>query len=334
MSLQSTDRTVAVETQAPARGIVRSALDLWRTRIGVAVTLLVAMIAFFGRYIAPYGEDEGIGVAMTPADELSLPSLFGSGHLGRDVWTRFLYGGQPILISAALATTLALVVGTAIGLYAAYDRGRLDELLMRGMDVLLALPQIILALLVISMFGASTTLIVLTVGVSMVPRIARVVRGSAVSVVERDFVAAAEALGESRWRILRAELLPNVTSPLLVEASLRLTLSIGVIAGISFLGFTPNPNAANWGLMINENRGGLLGGQPWGTALPVLAITLLTIGTGLIGDGLACVRWRRPPSSVVERPIYYERRLADDHAPRRIDVDARRAAAPEDQRRR
>jgi peptide/nickel transport system permease protein len=287
VSLRSLDRTVDAETGTRAVGVGRTALRLWRTRIGVALTLVVVAIAFLGRYIAPYGEDEGIGVAMTSADELTVSSVFGSGHLGRDVWSRFLYGGQPILISAALATTLALVVGTAVGLLAAYDRGKLDELLMRAMDVLLALPQIILALLVISMFGASTTLIVLTVGVSMVPRIARVVRGAAVSVVERDFVAAAEALGESRWRILRAELLPNVTSPLLIEASLRLTLSIGVIAGIAFLGFTPNPNAANWGLMINENRGGLLGGQPWGTALPVLAITVLTIGTGLIGDGLS-----------------------------------------------
>ena len=135
----------------------------------------------------------------------------------------------------------ALVVGTIIGLVAAYNRGKLDDVLMRTMDVILAFPQIILALLVIAMFGATNTLIVLTVGVSTVPRIARVVRGAAVSVVERDFVAAAEALGESRWRILRSELLPNVSAPLLVEANLRLTYSIGVIAGIAFLGFTADP---------------------------------------------------------------------------------------------
>ena len=103
----------------------------------------------------------------------------------------------------------------------------------------------------------------LTVGISTVPRIARVVRGAAVSVVERDFVAAAESLGESRFRILRSELLPNVSGPLLVEANLRLTFSIGLIAGIAFLGFTPDPGAANWGLMINENRSGLVH-QPLG----------------------------------------------------------------------
>jgi peptide/nickel transport system permease protein len=157
---------------------------------------------------------------------------------------------------------------------------------MRSMDVILALPQIISALIVISMFGASTTLIILTVGISTVPRIARVTRGAAVSVVERDFVAAAESLGESRFRILRSELLPNVSGPLFVEANLRLTFSIGLIAGIAFLGFTGDPGAANWGLMINENRKGLVPNH-WGVTLPVIAIALLTIGTGLVGDGLA-----------------------------------------------
>ena len=193
-----------------------------------------------------------------------------------------------------LATLLALVLGTTIGLIAAYNRGKLDDVLMRSMDVILALPQIISALIVISMFGATTTLIILTVGISTVPRIARVVRGAAVSVVERDFVAAAESLGESRFRILRSELLPNVSGPLLVEANLRLTFSIGLIAGIAFLGFTADPGAANWGLMINENRKGLVPNH-WGVTLPVIAIALLTIGTGLIGDGLSrAVRRHRP----------------------------------------
>lgn len=267
--------------------VVRVALRMRRTQVGLGITAFVALVAFFGRYIAPYGENEGIGVAMKPASKLKVPSLFGSGELGRDVWTRFLYGGRPILITAFFATVLALVAGAVIGLAAAYNRGRLDDAVMRAMDVILAFPQIILALLVIAMFGASNLLIILTVGVSTMPRIARVVRGAAVPVVERDFIGAAEALGESRWRILSRELLPNVSAPLLVEANLRLTYSIGVVAGIAFLGFTADPLAANWGLMINEHRSGLTGSQPWGTALPVIAIALLTIGTGLIGDGLS-----------------------------------------------
>jgi peptide/nickel transport system permease protein len=118
------------------------------------------------------------------------------------------------------------------------------------------------------------------------PRVARVVRGSALEIVERDFVRAAEAVGEARWRILVGEVLPNVTGPLAVEASLRFTYTIAVISGLSFLGFGLQPPAADWGLMINENRIGLQQ-APWGVALPIIAIGLLTIGTGLVGDGLS-----------------------------------------------
>jgi peptide/nickel transport system permease protein len=118
------------------------------------------------------------------------------------------------------------------------------------------------------------------------PRVARVTRGASLEIVERDFVQAAEAIGAPRARILMGEILPNITSTLLVEASLRLTYSIGLIAGLSFLGFGLQPPNADWGLMINENRQGLTI-QPWGVVLPVIAIALLTIGTSMIGDGLA-----------------------------------------------
>jgi peptide/nickel transport system permease protein len=274
-----------VESGRPP-GVWRVALRMWRTRIGLLIVGLLCALALFGRYLAPYGEVEAVGLPFKPSGVTRKDTLLGSANVGHDVWTRFLYGGRPILVAAVLATLLALVLGTTIGLIAAYNRGKLDDVLMRAMDVILALPQIIAALIVISMFGATTLLIILTVGISTVPRIARVVRGAAVSVVERDFVAAAESLGESRFRILRSELLPNVSGPLLVEANLRLTFSIGLIAGIAFLGFTPDPGAANWGLMINENRKGLIPNH-WGVTLPVIAIALLTIGTGLVGDGLA-----------------------------------------------
>ena len=267
-------------------GILRVGFRLWRTRIGALIVAVLVIIAMFGYLIAPYGEQEGVALPFKPADQTRKPTLFGSANLGHDVWTRFLYGGRPILVAAVLSTAIALILGTIVGLVAAYNRGRLDDVLMRSMDVALAMPQIIIALVVLSMFGAQTWLIIMTVGLSTVPRIARVVRGAAVSIVERDFVSAAEALGESRPRILFSEILPNVAAPLLVEANLRLTYSIGLIAGISFLGFTPNPGAANWGLMINENRQGIVANH-WGVTWPVIAVALLTIGTGLVGDGIS-----------------------------------------------
>ena len=169
---------------------------------------------------------------------------------------------------------------------AAYMRGRFDEILMRALDTLLAFPQILLSLVVIAMFSPSSLIIVLTVGLTTIPRVARVVRGAAVQVVERDFVAAADALGESRMRVLFSEILPNVSAALLVEANLRLVYAIGLIASLGFLGFVPDLNSANWGLMIQQHSG-TLPTQPWGTVLPVFAIALLTIGTGLIADGLS-----------------------------------------------
>jgi peptide/nickel transport system permease protein len=134
--------------------------------------------------------------------------------------------------------------------------------------------------------GPKLWLLVLVVGLTTMPRVARVTRGASLEIVERDYVHAAQAMGEPRRKILIGEILPNVTSPLLVEASLRLTYSIGLIAGLSFLGFGRQPPAADWGLMINENRQGLTI-QPWGVVMPVIAIALLTIGTSLIGDGVA-----------------------------------------------
>jgi len=254
-----------------------------RTRFGLALTGLLALTAVFGPFVAPYG----------PTDFIDLPStrevpgtLLGTDYFGQDVWSRFLHGGREILLLALVATGLGILLGATLGMYAAYRRGRTDEMIMRSLDVVLSFPQVLLSLVVIAMFGPSAWLIVLTVALSTTPRVARIIRGAAISVVESDFVAAADALGESRRRIIGAEVLPNVTAALLVEANLRLTYAIGLIASLAFLGFVPNPNAANWGLMVQENRLSL-GEQPWGTLLPTLAIALLTIGTGLIGDGLS-----------------------------------------------
>lgn len=271
-----------VQSRKPA-GVIMGALALGRTRIGLALVVFVAGIAVFGPLFAPHG----------PADFMGLPnqlpggkSLFGTDHLGQDVWSRFLDGGRTILILATLSTLLGLALGTSIGLLAAYSRGLLDDVLMRAMDVILAFPQILLTLVAISTLGPSAWLMVLAVGLTNMPRVARVTRGAAQPIVERDFVAAAEAIGVPRWRILFGEVLPNILSPLMVESSLRLTYSIGVIAAIAFLGFTTNPNGADWGLMIQENYLALVV-QPWGVVLPMAAVALLTMGTGMIGDGIA-----------------------------------------------
>ena len=272
-----------VDEQPP--GLIRQAMKLRRTQIGVTLSLLLIAVALVGPFVAPFGSTEYVDMPNT----LNVPgTLLGTDYFGQDVLSRFLFGGRTILILAIIATSIGITLGTTLGLSAAYLRGRYDEIIMRALDVILSFPQVLLSLVVISMFGPSNVLIICTVGLSTTPRIARIIRGAAISVVERDFISAAEALGETRKRVVFAEVLPNVTSSLLVEMNLRLTYSVGLIASLAFLGFTPEPNAANWGLMIQENRVALTE-QPWGVILPTVALALMTIGTGLVGDGLSRV---------------------------------------------
>jgi peptide/nickel transport system permease protein len=157
---------------------------------------------------------------------------------------------------------------------------------MRATDVFLAFPMIVFALLVVSTVGAKPWLLILTVAIATAPRVARVARAAALEVLDRDFIKASELFGEKRRRILLRELLPNIASPLLVEASLRLTYSIGVIAALDYLSVGAQPPNADWGLMINENQSGL-SVQPWPILLPIIAIVVLTVGTNLFADGLA-----------------------------------------------
>jgi peptide/nickel transport system permease protein len=267
----------------PWLGILRNALRLGRTRIGVAIVGVIVVIAVLGPLVAPHSPTEFVAA---PNSGPSADAMFGADALGRDVLSRFLHGGLSVLWMAAAATLIGVVIGVVIGLVAAYSRNWLDDVLMRGSDVVLAFPQIILALLAVSAIGPKLWLIVLVVAVTHAPRVARVIRGAAQEVVERDFVKAAEAVGEKRTRIVFGELLPNVTSPLLVEIGLRMTYSIGLVAAVSFLGFGLQPPAADWGLMINENRLSITV-QAWSVLLPVLAIGLLTVGTNLITDGVA-----------------------------------------------
>jgi len=266
-----------------ASSLARRSLRLWRTRIGLILVGALVLLAIIGPFVAPYGPSAAVGA---PNSNPSGTAVLGTDYLGQDVLSRLLYGGRSILVMAVIATAMGLIVGVAIGLVAAYSRNALDDVLMRGMDVIMAFPQIMLGLVAVAIIGAHAWVIVVAIALTTAPRIARVARGAAQPVVERDFIACSEAMGVPRWRILFAELLPNVLGPLMVEASLRLTYSIGVIAALAFLGLAPDPNAANWGTMIQENQIAL-SVQPWGAVAPIVAIALLTMGTGLIGDGIA-----------------------------------------------
>ena len=252
-------------------------------KFGAALVLLILFIAIFGPYFTPHKFDEFIDM---PNAARSKAALLGTDYLGRDVLTRFLCGGRSIIALSFASTILGVGAGLLIGLFAASARRRTDSFIMRANDILLAFPQIVLVLLVIAGFGPSIFLIAVTVGLTHAPRTARIIRAAAAEVMERDFIKAAIAVGEKRFRIITGELLPNVTSPLLVEFGLRMTYSIGLVAAVSFLGLGLQPPAADWGLMINENRVSMTV-QPWAVIFPVFAIAIFTIGVNLITDAFA-----------------------------------------------
>lgn len=259
------------------------ALRFGRTRLGVALVVFIVLLAVVGPYAAPYGPATLAGL---PAQSPSAQFLLGTDYLGQDVLSRVLWGGRSVVWMAFAAASLGVALGAAVGLLAAYSRSILDDVLMRTMDVVLAFPQIVFVLLFVSLLGAKLWLIVLLVALSWMPQVARVARGITLEVVHREYVESAELIGLPRRRILVREILPNVTTPLMVEYGLRLTWSIALIAAISFLGFGIQPPNADWGLMINENRS-ILTTQPWAVIVPALCIALFTIGANFMTEGFA-----------------------------------------------
>ncbi len=271
-------------TTAPAPAKRRTPAWLRQKRLvtGLAITLLVMLFALLGPLVSPHGENEVVGAPFAKN-----VGTFGTDYLGQDVLSRLMHGGTTILFIALFGTLLGMVLGILIGVIAAYAGGWWDEVIMRLNDVTLAFPQILLALVVLTAVAQPRAwMIIILVGVSHAPRVARVARGVALGIVSRDFVHSAEALGERRLRVILAEVLPNMSAPLLAEAGLRLTFSIGMVSALGFLGFTTDPGAANWGVMIRENRLAM-STQPWAVIGPVVLIGLFTIGTNLLADGIA-----------------------------------------------
>lgn len=262
---------------------LRRSVRYGRMRLGLALTGAVVLVALVGPAVVGHDPTDLVGAPYAPP---SATAPLGTDYLGRDVLSRLLAGGWSVVWMSFAATALGVGIGALLGMVAGYSRNWVDGALMRPLDVVLAFPQIVLAMLFVSMLGSHAWLIVLLVGLSWVPPVARVTRAVTLEHVGHDYIAAVQALGLSRRRILIGEILPNLTTPLMVEFGLRLTWSIAVIAGLSFLGIGIQPPTADWGLMINENRTGLTI-QPWAVAAPALAIATLTVGTNLTAEGIA-----------------------------------------------
>ncbi|MGO2183792.1 ABC transporter permease [Brevibacterium aurantiacum] len=275
---------VPKQSQTTYQPFVKRVLAQRQGKIGLVLTIIVLILALGGPLLLPWAT--GNTATEFVAKPFSPYGLFGTDNLGRDVFSRFIAGGLTLIVYSVLATALGMILGAIIGMLTAYIGGMFDSVVMRLNDVVLAIPQLVFALLAITVLGPQGWVLVTVIGVTHAPRIARVARSATLGVINEDYILAAEMYAMPRWKMLLRELLPNITGPLSVEAGLRLTYSIGAIASLSFLGLGLQPPAADWGLMINENRIAL-SIQPWGVLLPVIAIALLTVGTNLLADSFA-----------------------------------------------
>jgi peptide/nickel transport system permease protein len=247
------------------------------------LTAFIVLVAVFGPFVAPHSPDTPIG---PPFASPSTRQLFGTDVLGRDVFSRTLWGGRTVVGISLAATILGFVVGIAIGLASASATGWADDAITGGMDVILAFPQIVLALLFVSMLGTNLYLITAVVALSHMPRVARLTRGMALGVMQMEFVQATAIIGIHQSRILAREVLPNISTPLFVEFGIRLSWTIAIVAGLSFVGFGVQPPTSDWGLAINENRNAI-GIQPIVVLVPAICISIFAIGTNLLAEGVA-----------------------------------------------
>lgn len=249
---------------------------------GVLVASFIIM-AIFGSSIAPYRYDAIIrGAARQPP---STDYLLGTDRLGRDVYSRILWGARDIVGLPALTTALSVAFGAALGLYIGYRGGWIDEVVSRVMDSLLAIPALILALVMLGTLGASQIGIVIVIVVLYTPIVARVARSAVLSLRAMGYIEAAKLRGESTAYILFRELLPGVLPALVVEGALRFSYAIFLTASLGFLGLGVQPPSPDWGRMVNEARDSYTQ-TPWALWAPAAAIALLIIGVNLLSDGL------------------------------------------------
>lgn len=261
------------------RGLLRSKTFM----VGAIIVLFWIFDAIFWQFFVPHDPQ-----ALDPLNQLTGPSSnhwFGTDDFGRDVFSRVLAGASSVMTIAVTATALGLFLGISIGLIAGYYRGVTDDVLMRLVDALLSFPGVIIAVLVLTVLGSSTTNIILVIGIIFAPIVARTVRAAVLVEREREYVAAAKLLGARGPFIMTREILPNITGPIVVEATVRLGYAIFTVATLSFLGFGLQQPSPDWGLTIALGRN-YLQIAPWIVLFPAFALGSLVIGLNFLADGL------------------------------------------------
>ena len=268
---------------AQTRKFLRRLLRSRNVVLGSVVLSIIIVMAVLAPVITPY--DPAVVAPMSSLRAPDAEHLFGTDNVGRDIFTRVLYGGRLSLTVGLISVAIACSIGTLLGITAGYYGGVVDTIIMRLVDVTLAFPGILLALTIVAVLGKSLPNVMIAVGISTIPMFARVVRGSTLSVKQLDYIVAARALGCSSPRIIFLHILPNVVTPIIVIATNGIAGAIITGAALSFLGLGAQPPTPEWGIMLAEGRM-YLRAAGWVTTFPGLAIMVTVLAINLLGDGL------------------------------------------------
>jgi peptide/nickel transport system permease protein len=284
--------------EAESRQLARDAPSgLWREAFerlrrdpgaiaGFVLVLVFVVAAVFAPLIAPHSPlEQGLGGHLTAAPP-SADHPFGLDQLGRDQFSRVVYGARYSLLIGVVSVTVGLSIGLILGAIAGYAGGVIDGVIMRLMDIMLSIPGLLLAIGIVAVLGPGITQIMVAVGVTQIPIFARLLRGSILAQKENDFVLAARSVGVPRRTILASHILPNAVSPVIVQATLALATAIIDVAGLGFLGLGPqDPSTPEWGTMLTDTTR-FLQTAPYLALIPGAAIVVSVLGFNLIGDGL------------------------------------------------
>jgi len=266
--------------------------QLWRNKtavVGLVIVITFVVAAVLAPSLSPHDPvDASLYDQLKPpvwAEGGSSVHILGTDDLGRDILSRIIYGARVSLLVAVVSVGIAFVLGTLIGAISGYYRGTLDNVIMRMMDILLSFPYILLAIVVVAYLGPSLRNAMIAIGITYVPRFARIVRGSVLEEGEKDYVLAAKSIGARDWRIIFVNILPNCLGPLIVQTTLSFASAILDAAALSFLGLGAQPPTPEWGAMIASSRSLILRAS-WVMTFPGIAILLAVLGFNLLGDGL------------------------------------------------
>jgi peptide/nickel transport system permease protein len=263
----------------------KPSLTAW---IGLAIITFYLLVALFAPWLAPYSQSESVGATWDPPSETM---LLGADNIGRDILSRLIYGAQMTIGIALVTTILSFLIGTTLGFLAAVGGPVIDMILSRFVDVILSIPLLISALIILSVFGSSIPVLILTIAILDSTRVFRLARAVAMNLAVLEYVEVAKLRGEGLFWVMRSEILPNAAPPLIAEFGLRFCFNFLFVAGLSFLGLGIQPPYADWGGMVRDNAQAINFGM-FAPLWPAIAIAIMTIGVNLVVDWILSINSR------------------------------------------